>query len=69
MNKVWELVNLLHHFHPLVLTHFYRPQTKLREGNVFTPVYDSVHGEGGLCQGDTPPVRQRADGTYPTGMQ
>ena len=26
---------------------FYRPQTKLREGNVFTPVCDSVHGGGG----------------------
>ena len=28
----------------------YRPQTKLREGNVFTPVCDSVH-RGGLCPG------------------
>ena len=32
----------------------YRPQTKLREGNVFTPVCDSVHRvgvsvQGGLC--------------------
>ena len=25
---------------------YYRPQTKLREGNVFTPVSDSVHGRG-----------------------
>ena len=24
-------------------SHFYRPQTKLREGNVFTGVCDSVH--------------------------
>ena len=35
------------------------PATKLREGNVFTPVCDSVHGRGvcpgGLCQGDPPP--------------
>ena len=23
---------------------YYHPQTKLREGNVFTPVCDSVHG-------------------------
>ena len=31
----------------------YRPQTKLREGNVFTPVCDSVPGEGGTCgEGD-----------------
>ena len=35
--------------------HFYRPQTKLREGDVFTPVCDSaymgegMHGEGGTC--------------------
>ena len=28
----------------LSLTHCYRPQTKLREGNVFTPVCHSVHG-------------------------
>ena len=27
----------------------YRPQTKLREDNVFTPVCDSVHRGGGLC--------------------
>ena len=40
-----------------VILNFYRPQTKLREGNVFTPVCDSVHsggegaglGEGGVC--------------------
>ena len=46
------------------------PQTKLREGNVFTPVCDSVHRgslakgvsvwedsvQGGLCQGN-PPVQ------------
>ena len=25
---------------------YYHPQTKLREGNVFTPVYDSVHKRG-----------------------
>ena len=31
----------------------YRPQTKLREGNVFTPVCDSVHrGEGVSVYGD-----------------
>ena len=28
--------------------HYYHPQTKLREGNVFTHVCDSVHGGGGL---------------------
>ena len=35
--------------------YFYRPQTKLREGNVFTGVCDSVHGgcllPGGLVPG------------------
>ena len=36
------------------------PATKLREGNVFTPVCDSVHGrersvQGGLYQGDPLP--------------
>ena len=29
--------------------HFYRPQRSLRQGNVFTPVCDSVHRRGGLC--------------------
>ena len=28
------------------ITHFYRPQTKLREGHVFTGVCDSVNGRG-----------------------
>ena len=28
------------------MTYFYRPQRKLREGNVFTGVCDSVHGGG-----------------------
>ena len=27
---------------------FYRPQTKLRKGNLFTPVCDSVHGRRGI---------------------
>ena len=30
------------------------PATKLRQGNVFTPVYDSVHRREGICQGDPP---------------
>ena len=29
--------------------YFYRPQTKLREGYVFTAVCDSIHGGGGVC--------------------
>ena len=28
------------------LFHYYRPKTRLRQGNVFTPVCDSVHGGG-----------------------
>ena len=50
-------------------SYFYRPQTKLQEGNVFTPVYDSVHREGvsqdgmgrrGVCVGGgcRPPPRR-----------
>ena len=39
-------------------THFYRPQTKLPEDNVSTPVCDSVHGRGGVHpQGRHPPPR------------
>ena len=42
-HRVWTMCN-------------YRPQTKLRKGNVFIPVCDSVHGVGGgRC---TPPSRQ-----------
>ena len=38
------------------VVYFYRPPTKLREGNVFTPVYQSVRGAG-----DTPlgPYQQK----------
>ena len=54
---------------------YYRPQTKLRKGNVFTPVCDSVHG--GVytpwththTPGHPPPETvTAADGTHPTGM-
>ena len=30
----------------LVVSHFYRPQTKFREGKVFTPVYQSFYSQG-----------------------
>ena len=33
-----------------VFNHFYRPQMKLWEGNVFTPVCHSVHREGCVLQ-------------------
>ena len=37
-------------------THCYRPQTKLRKGNVFTPVCHSVHTGGGVhSPGQTSP--------------
>ena len=35
---------------------FYSPQTKLREGNIFTPVWDSVRG--GVCLGGSVQVRE-----------
>ena len=55
------------------------PATQLRQGNVFTPVCDSVHRggsvqEGGLCPGGSLPgrppaaVQLRTGGTHPTGM-
>ena len=54
------------------LAHFselcYRPQTKLRKGNVFTPVCQSLCSQGGLPQcmlGYTPPPR--ADTPHPLG--
>ena len=57
----------------------YRPQTKLRERNLFTPVCDSVKFTGGvlvrgrLCSGESlsrraPRYSGRAGGTHPTGM-
>ena len=48
----------------MVIEYFYRPQTKLREGNVFTPICDSVHGGGvGLY-----PSIQWAGGEHPPGQ-
>ena len=45
-------------------SYFYRPQTKLRQGNIFTPVCHSVHGGGGggsypnmHCSGGVPAPR------------
>ena len=48
--------------HPIGMHSCYHPQTKLREGNVFTGVCDSVHGH--------PPPRTAtaAGGAHPTGM-
>ena len=63
-----------------ILLHFYRLQTKLRKGNVFTPVCDSVQGGGVHLprQTHTPPGRHppsphperatTADCTHPTGI-
>ena len=62
---------------------FLPPATKLWQGNVFTPVCHSVHGEGGSLSrgslsrgsrsrgslsGRPPRVRLRAGGTHPTEM-
>ena len=44
---------------------FYRPQTKLREGNVFTPVCYSAH-KGGVWIGGCAPPRHPPD-THPCG--
>ena len=38
----------VYHFRNLNPNNIYRPQTKLREGNVFTGVCDPVHGGGGV---------------------
>ena len=43
---------------------FYRPQTKLRQGNVFTRVYHSVHG--GVA-GRHPPGRNPSSADTPLG--
>ena len=43
---------------------YYRPQPKLRQDNVFTPVCDSVHREGGSLSG-RPPPGQRPPPTPP----
>ena len=43
-------------------THYYRLQTKLREGNVFKPVFHSVHRSG-------PSLRQRPPDRGPSGQR
>ena len=58
---------------PIIILNIYRLQTKLREGNIFTGVCDSVQGGGGLVPGGAwwrPPPRTAtaAGGTHPTGM-
>ena len=60
----------------LRVAYIYRPQTKLREGNVFTGVCLPTKGEGGYSH-PTPQVHgtwdttghgRQAVGTHPTGM-
>ena len=58
----------LHFCYSLACPGYYRPQTKLREGNVFTPVCDSVHRGGvsvwgGLCREGS-----LSGGLYPGGL-
>ena len=50
--------------------HIYRPQTKLRKGNVFIPVSHSVNRAGVYTPwADTPhSLPSPVDGTHPTGM-
>ena len=52
------------------LLHFYRPQTKLRKGNAFTPVCQSFYSQGSVCLSacwDThpPPPGQTPPGQIP----
>ena len=53
-----------------VSTYYYRPQTKLRKGNVFTGVCDSVHRVGGAWSrgGGGVSAATAAGITHPTGM-
>ena len=43
--------------HLYIIAYFYRPQTKLWEGNIFTPVCDSVHRGLDLLDRDLPGQR------------
>ena len=55
----------------LIVWSFYRPKTKLREGNVFTPVCHSVHRAGGVYLSacwDTHTPGQTPLGKHPTGQ-
>ena len=42
---------------------YYRPQTKLRQSNVFTPVCQSFYSQGGVWQ--TPPGQTPSPGSHP----
>ena len=46
----------------------YHPQTKLREGNVFTGVYDSVHRGRGACSGGSGPWGREEEGCLLPGV-
>ena len=48
------------------LKHFYCPQMKLREGNVFTPVCDSVPRQKHPQADTLPETAIEAGGTHPT---
>ena len=51
-----------------ILLIYYRPQTKLRKGNVFTPVCQSFCSRGGVCLSacwDAPPPGQSPPGQTP----
>ena len=66
--SIWNFLST-NTFSPRKLNN-YRPQTKLRQGNVFTPVCHSVHGWGG-CMPDTPEQTQpgrHLPGRHPPGQ-
>ena len=65
-NNIQQHISQQQHTH----THFfYRSQTKLRKGNVFTPVCQSFCSQGGVCPsailGYTPPSRHPPGQTSP----
>ena len=59
---IFQLVSCMH-----LLVAYCGPQTKLREGHVFTPVCDSVH-KGGLCQGCLYPGGSLSRGSLSGGL-
>ena len=55
----------LHEISPEIKSRFYRPQTKLRKGNVFTPVCQSFCSRVCLSPGQTPPLQTHPLARHP----
>ena len=59
---VWLMNGLtLNEVPTIIVQYYYPPQTKLRKGNVFTPVCDSVHSTHAQRPGRHPRTRHQAD--------